>query len=48
MIQVFYTAGSTIPLVAAYVVGLLYVGESTACNCTVSISVDYETVITID
>ena len=48
MIQFIYSAGSTIPLVAAYVVGLLYVAQSTAYNCAVFISLDYQTVITID
>ena len=48
MIQVFYAACSTIPLVAAYVVGLLYVAQSTAYNCAVFISLDYQTVIAVD
>ena len=48
MIQVFYSACCTIPLVATYVVGLIYVAQSTAYNCAISFSVDYQTVITID
>ena len=48
MIQVIYAACSTIPFVAAYVVGLIYVSQSTAYNCAIFISVDYQTVIAVD
>ena len=48
MIQVIYTAGSTIPFVVTYVVGLLYVGQSTTGNCAIFVSLDYQTVIAVD
>ena len=48
MIQVLYSTCSTIPFVAAYVVGLLYVSKRTAYNCAIFISVDYQTVIAVD
>ena len=47
-VQVIYTAGSTIPFVAAYVIGLLNVAYAAFRNCTIFVSFDYQTAITID
>ena len=48
MIQFIYAAGATAPAILAYVIGLLNVSYTAFGNCTVSVGVDYQTVIAID
>ena len=47
MIQVIYAAGATAPAILAYVISLLNISYTAFGNCTIFISLDYQTIIAI-